>query len=59
MTKNEFERAYARRSGITVKQLHKLGRYAKPCNCGEEICEGWQITSKQREAEDTMVFGVR
>jgi hypothetical protein len=42
MTAEEFERAYAERSGITVERLRELGRIVAPCDCGEEICEGWQ-----------------
>lgn len=41
MTKDEFEQASAARSGITVAELHALGRYAAPC--GDEDCQGWQM----------------
>lgn len=43
MTKLEFLRGYAKRSGVTVEQLSKWGRYAKPCYCGDESCQGWQM----------------
>lgn len=42
MTADEFEAAYAARSGLTIPRLRKLGRVVKPCDCGEEICDGWQ-----------------
>ncbi len=43
MTKDEFEAAYAARSGVTVQRLYEMGRYGAPCNCGDESCEGWQM----------------
>jgi len=43
MTKKEFERGYAQRSNITLKQLHKLGLKAHPCDCDFEDCQGWQM----------------
>lgn len=44
MTALEFEKAYARRSGITVQELRQLGRIVRLCNCGSEDCEGWKST---------------
>jgi hypothetical protein len=46
VTRDEFEAAYAERSGITVEKLHDLGRWGEPCDCGEEGCEGWQMVSE-------------
>ena len=43
MTLDEFETAYAERSGWTVEFLHENGRRGAPCDCGEDICEGWQM----------------
>lgn len=43
MTKDEFEQGYAERSGLTVQELHEMGRYAVPCNCGYEGCSGWAM----------------
>jgi hypothetical protein len=48
MTAEEFERQYAERSGITVERLRELGRIVAPCDCGEDICEGWQSTTAER-----------
>jgi hypothetical protein len=45
MTLDEFEAAYAANSGITVEQLHRLGRHAAPCDCGDDMCVGWQMIS--------------
>ena len=56
MNKEEFESQYAQRSGVTVEWLHKYGRYGIPCTCGEDYCEGWQMTyledAEQEEEED-------
>lgn len=43
MTKEEFEQLYADRSNSTIEWLHEHGRYATECNCGEDICKGWQM----------------
>lgn len=48
MTKEEFEQGYAKRSGMTVDQLHGLSFHAEFCECGEEICEGWQMVHTER-----------
>lgn len=47
MTREEFEQAYAQRSGVTVEWLHEHDRRAYPCDCGEEGCEGWQMLSRE------------
>lgn len=52
MTAEEFERQYAERSGITVERLRELGRIVAPCDCGDELCEGWQSTTAERLAEE-------
>ena len=44
MNKEEFELLYAQRSGTTVEWLHKYGRHGIPCTCGEDCCEGWQMS---------------
>jgi hypothetical protein len=43
VTREQFEAAYAARSGVTVDFLHEHGRRAEPCDCGEPGCEGWQM----------------
>ncbi len=42
-TREEFAQAYARRSGVTVEWLLERGREVRPCDCGEDMCEGWQM----------------
>src|SRR5436190_12024675 len=41
MTADEFEAAYAERSGVTVEWLRARGRVVVPCACGDDSCEGW------------------
>ena len=43
MTKEEFIKGYARRSGLTVEELAALGNYVEPCSCGDDSCQGWQM----------------
>ena len=43
ITEKEFAEEYARRSGVTVEWLRERGREARPCDCGEFGCEGWQM----------------
>jgi hypothetical protein len=52
ITADEFESQYAERSRISVEQLRASGRVFRPCQCGEEDCEGWRSTTLQREAND-------
>lgn len=47
MTLEEFEAAYAERSGVTVEWLHGHGRYGAPCDCEEPLCEGWQMLFRE------------
>ena len=51
LTAEEFERAYAARSGLSVSELREMGRVVRPCGCGEEGCEGWQSVSAEAAAE--------
>jgi len=43
MTKDEFEKGYATRSGVTVEWLYKHGNFGIPCDCGKAGCAGWQM----------------
>lgn len=56
-SKEVFEQEYARRSGVTVDWLHEHGRGAIPCDCDEEICEGWQMVNLTEHAEFERLFG--
>ena len=51
MTKEEFERGYAERGGISLEQLHAWGRGAVPCDCGAPECAGWQMVNLEDYAE--------
>ena len=42
-TREEFEWAYAERSGVTVQWLHEHGRVAVSCECGQDLCNGWAM----------------
>lgn len=50
MTAEEFEAAYAARSGVTVTWLHQHGRWAERCDCGEPECEGWAMGHQWEDA---------
>lgn len=50
ITAEQFEREYAARCAKTVEELRKR-RTVRPCNCGDEICEGWQSVSHAVAAE--------
>ena len=50
MTAEEFEQAYAERSGFALDTLREY-RTVRPCDCGDESCEGWQSISHERAAE--------
>ena len=41
-----FAMAYAARSGVTVEFLKENGMEPWPCDCGEKICEGWQMARR-------------
>ena len=58
MTADEFEAAYAARSGLTVARLRELGRVVKPCDCGDEICDGWQSVNAADYEEWVAARGV-
>jgi hypothetical protein len=45
-----FEATYARESGGTVRDLHRFGRFAEPCDCGWEECGGWQMGHQWEDA---------
>lgn len=45
MTKDEFIAAYCARSGVHWDDI-KEHREAVPCDCGEDICQGWQMVPR-------------
>lgn len=48
--RQRFEYEYAARSGVTVAELHSWGRYAEPCSCDDEWCEGWNLGHQHDDA---------
>jgi hypothetical protein len=50
VTAAEFEAAYATQAGLTVEDLHRWGRFAEPCHCGDPECEGWVMGHQQEDA---------
>lgn len=51
MTKEEFELQYVKNSGVTVEWLREHGRVAKPCDCGDPSCQGWQMARSEEVLE--------
>ena len=50
MTAEEFELSYARGMAIDVAQLHANGRFAEPCACDYEACQGWILGYQWEDA---------
>ena len=50
LSAEEFVAAYAERSGVTVDWLRQHGQEVRPCDCGDEMCEGWQMAHVRKEA---------
>jgi hypothetical protein len=46
ISREEFEKQYAARSGITVEELRELGLVVLPCDCGAENCQGWAVVHR-------------
>ena len=51
ITAEEFALTYAERSGVTVEWLKENGREVRPCDCGDEMCEGWQMAHVRSDLE--------
>lgn len=51
LRKEEFEKAYAEGSGLTLKQLHEHRGHGEPCDCDADNCRGWQMVFPNREFE--------
>ena len=56
-TKDEFEKGYADRSGVTVGWLHQQGQGAVPCSCGEDDCKGWAMVNLADHIKHEEVMG--
>jgi hypothetical protein len=46
ITKEEFERQYAEKSGVTIEWLHAHGQFAEPCDCEWDECKGWAMVGR-------------
>lgn len=46
-SKGAFERAYAKRSSVSVEELHSFGMFAVPSKvdgpCDDDSCKGWHM----------------
>ncbi len=49
MTKEEFEKRYAKNSNLTIEELYDLGFYAKSCDCDWPGCKGWQMVFGRKD----------
>lgn len=49
MTKEQFEKRYTSKSGLTIEELWSTGLHGIPCDCGEEGCEGWAMESREKQ----------
>jgi hypothetical protein len=56
ITREQFEREYAERSGLTVERLRELGRVVLPCECDYEGCQGWRSVSREIAAADRIDY---
>jgi len=57
VTKEEFEKGYAERSNVTIEWLRERHREAVPCDCGDELCQGWQmINTKEFDEQGNPIF---
>jgi hypothetical protein len=56
-TAEEFERAYAERSSVTVQWLRDQGRVVRPCHCDDPECEGWQSVDRASYEDDRQLRG--
>ena len=52
MTQSDFIRGYCGKSGTTEELLNRLGRFAFPCSCDYEGCEGWQMGNADQVEHD-------
>lgn len=56
MNRQEFEQKYADESAIPIKRLESLGLKAEVCSCGDDHCEGWQMTTEfERQRGSTVI----
>lgn len=46
LTQTQFIKEYCDRSKITEQELNDLGRFAIPCDCEDESCNGWAMIGR-------------
>lgn len=49
MTKEQFEKGYIKRSGISIEE-YRMFYVTLPCACGQKGCKGWAAVSKNPES---------
>jgi hypothetical protein len=49
VTKEQFIQRYAKRSDVTWEYLSQF-QVALPCECGNEMCEGWAMVDNNAES---------
>jgi hypothetical protein len=47
MTQSKFIKYFLLNSAISEEELNKRGMFAVPCNCSDEVCQGWVMISKE------------
>ena len=64
MTRDEFIDGYMKRSGLSSASRTEDGfqiegtqrRYALPCACGYETCEGWAMVGAESAADHMALY---
>lgn len=51
ISKEEFERRYAKQSNVSVEWLREQGFVVKPCDCEYKRCDGWKMVLEIREED--------
>jgi len=55
VTKQEFETFYAKNSNVSEEEIDEMGFFAVSCDCGDDTCRGWKMTTKwQQDMDETM-----
>jgi len=50
-SKDEFEKAFCEKLGMTVEKLHELGCFAEVCDCKGPGCPGWKVEFEKGKKE--------
>lgn len=57
ITREEFIKGYCERAGHSREWFQAHGLDVYPCNCGEDVCEGWQMTFVEGVEERFKIYG--